>query len=91
MMLRNESGEVIGHLNIPATSKSCQVNHCPTCDRPRRMLVSFAEWYGATLHCSGCGDDWSDGYRGERPFARGWRRKAIEWTRQELLKIGVKS
>lgn len=79
------------HIHAPACTLSCHVNHCPTCDRPRRMLGSFAEWYGITLTCTGCGDMWSDGYRHERPFAPGWRRQNIEHARRKLATIGVQA
>lgn len=36
-------------------------------------------YYGPTWCCTNCGDSWSDGYLGERPFGdRYWRHKAIE-------------
>lgn len=37
------------------------------------------------------GDTWHDGEREERPFARGWRQKSIEYARAELAKIGVQA
>lgn len=71
------------------TDTFCRVNHCPTCERDRRMLGQFEEWYGTTWTCAGCGDQWQDGYRMERPFAPGWRRKNIEHARRVLAHIGV--
>ena len=77
------------HIHAPATTTECSVNFCPVCQRSRRMLVQFAEWYGATITCTGCGDQWSDGEMHERPFARGWRQESIRYARQKLATIGV--
>ena len=82
---------VLVHVHNPPTTKFCQVNHCPVCDRPRRMLGVFAEWYGTTWTCAGCGDQWSDGELHERPFEPGWRKHNREYARRELSKIGVQA
>ena len=80
------------HIHNPApTDVWCAVNHCPTCERPRRMLVKHYEWYGTDWTCAGCGDSWQDGEMAERPFAPGWRRKAIEHCRRQLATIGVQA
>jgi hypothetical protein len=55
------------------------------------MLGQFAERYGTTWTCCGCGDSWQDGERGERPFAPGWRKRSIEHARRELAKIGIQA
>ena len=55
-----------------------RIQQCPTENAPRRMVGGFAPWYGWTIYCLGCGDRWQDGERGERPFARGWRVRAIQ-------------
>ena len=73
------------------TETFCSVNQCPTCERPRRMLGQFQEWYGTTWTCAGCGDSWQDGERMERPFCPGWRRKSIEYARKVLASIGVQA
>lgn len=49
---------------------------CPTCERRRYFVAAHYEWYGWDLTCLWCGDTWQDGYRRERPFARGWREKS---------------
>lgn len=50
---------------------------CPTEGVRRRMVQVFGgAWYSDRVTCLGCGDSWSDGERGYRPFARGWRQKA---------------
>ncbi len=79
------------HINRPEVELSCQLNDCPTCERPRRMFGSFAEWYGTTWTCAGCGDQWSDGERHERPFAPGWRRRSVEYARKQLASIGARA
>ncbi len=79
------------HIHAPAVELSCQVNECPTCERPRRMLLSYAEWYGPTWTCAGCGDSWTDEGRDERPFSPNWRRQSIERARKRLASIGVPS
>lgn len=82
----------IVHVHAPRPSSvSCVVLTCPTCERPRRFLVRYYDWYGASKICAGCGDTWHDGEREERPFARGWRQKSIEYARAELTKIGVQA
>lgn len=54
-----------------------RVVQCPTERRRRRMVQVYGGlYYSDHLICLGCGDQWSDGERGERPFARGWREKA---------------
>lgn len=51
---------------------------CPTEGRRRRMVVVVPDspYYAGTLTCCGCGDSWSEGFRMERPFRRGWRKDA---------------
>jgi len=78
------------HINWTRYSETfCQLNHCPTCERDRRMLGQFQEWYGTTWTCAGCGDRWTDGEMHERPFQPRWRRKNIEYARKVLSEIGV--
>jgi hypothetical protein len=78
------------HINFARYSKTfCAVNECPTCERPRRMLAQFQEWYGTTWTCVGCGDKWTDGERHERPFAPEWRKENIGAARERLAGIGV--
>lgn len=80
----------INHTRYDSTF--CAVNHCPTCDRPRRMLGQHQEWYGTTWTCAGCGDQWSgDGELFERPFAPGWRKQRVERARRVLESIGVQA
>jgi hypothetical protein len=62
---------------------------CPTCERLRRMLCRFEVWYGWSVTCCGCGEQWEDGEQSERPFMRGWRRKNIEEARAILAGVGV--
>jgi hypothetical protein len=80
------------HINRARYSETkCAIVDCPTCQRPRRMLAQFQEWYGWTLTCAGCGDVWSDGEMHERPFEPGWRRKSIEHARAALAGIGIQA
>lgn len=77
------------HIYAPPAETIALVLHCPTCDRLRRMVCKCYEWHDATKTCAGCGDSWTGGYRDERPFAPGWRRRNREYARRELVKIGV--
>lgn len=79
------------HINRPQTRHFVALNHCPTCERDRRMLGSFAEWYGTTWTCAGCGDQWSEGERHDRPFYRYWRRDNIRRARKTIESIGLKA
>ncbi len=57
---------------------------CPTEGRRRRAVQVFGgAWYSDRLTCLGCGDSWSDGERGVRPFARGWRAESIRRARKD--------
>lgn len=64
-----------------------RIHYCPTEDRKRRFWVTGASYYGTTWHCLGCGDRWQDGERGYRPYARGWREKAIAEYREAWSRI----
>lgn len=79
------------HVHAPLGEPFAVVTYCPTCDRQRRMFGLFYEWYGATLTCAGCGEQWNDGERGERPFCPGWRRKNINYAIKKLASIGVQA
>jgi hypothetical protein len=50
---------------------------CPMCECITETVVSFGGWYGISCFCCRCGDGWCDGELYERPFARGWRKRAI--------------
>jgi len=67
----------------------CVVIDCPTCERQRRSLAQFQDWYGWTHTCAGCGEMWTDGEQHERPFAPGWRKGNIAKAREILASIGV--
>jgi hypothetical protein len=60
-------------VRIPCSRVWCSVN-LPSAPH----FAQHYEWYGWYRTCLMCGDEWSDGYRIARPFARGWRRKNIE-------------
>ena len=69
------------------------VEHCPTCERPRRMLYRLAAWYGAEWTCLTCGEEFdADEGRKERPFRRGWREDNVQrsrdfWRRHGRLRL----
>jgi hypothetical protein len=42
------------------------------------VIHEGSPYYGPVSTCTNCGDQWSEGYLGERPFGdRFWRQKAI--------------
>jgi hypothetical protein len=84
-------GSALVHIHAPPVTYFAAVNDCPTCGRPRRMLGAFAEWYGTTWTCAGCGDEWQDGERLERPFVRGWRQANVRRARERLAALGVQA
>ncbi|VUD67796.1 hypothetical protein UKMH10_5559 [Burkholderia pseudomallei] len=55
------------------------------------MFVRYFEWYGQSVTCAGCGEEWQDGYQSERPLMRGWRKKNIQYAIRNLERIGVKA
>lgn len=57
---------------------------CPTCNKRRKMLVEYYEWYDAMISCLSCGDQWSDGERLPRPFYRNWREDAVKRLKRRL-------
>lgn len=80
------------HINWTRYSKThCAVIDCPVCQRPRRMLCRFQDWYGTTVTCTGCGDQWTDGERHDRPFYPGWRKDHIRYAREVLATIGIQA
>lgn len=50
---------------------------CPSCECTTEMVVRYEAWYGNTWYCCRCGDSWQEEGMNQRPFERGWRRKAI--------------
>jgi len=86
------SHEAVVHINWTRYIRTeCAVMVCPTCQRMRRFLCQFQEWYGWAQTCLGCGDVWEDGERLERPFVRGWRQDSIRRARKALEIIGVQA
>ena len=80
------------HIHAPAPiEERCLVLDCPTCQRPRRMFSRYFEWYGASLTCAGCGEEWADGEMLERPFMPGWRDKNRRWAIAQLARIGIQA
>ena len=50
---------------------------CETCECITEMVALYELWYGTSWFCCRCGDSWCSEGRYERPFARGWRRRAV--------------
>lgn len=65
-----------------------RVTMCPTEERRRRIVGWSQDWYSTVWTCCGCGDSWSDGERMERPFARGWRQRAIAGAKADWIAYG---
>lgn len=64
--------------------------HCPNCGRRRQFVETFGGvWYASILTCVACGDSWCEGERGERPFARGWRKAAIRDAQRKWHVLAV--
>ena len=55
---------------------------CPSCQCITEMVTQDGGYWGFEVMCCRCGDSWMDGERAERPFERGWRKKAIEQHRR---------
>lgn len=61
-----------------------RVMECPICTTRKRFVETWGgAWYGSTLTCLGCGDQWQDGELGYRPFQRGWREKSKARAREK--------
>ncbi len=54
-----------------------RIMECAVEKRRRRIVVRYEVWYDTAYFCLGCGDSWAGGELHQRPFAPGWRRKAI--------------
>ena len=61
---------------------------CPNCGK-RKMLFEYCEWYGASVGCLHCGDQWNDGELSPRPFARGWRERSVAELQKRLTMLAV--
>ena len=53
------------------------------------MLVEYYEWYGASVSCLRCGDQWNDGELSMRPLARGWRKRNIAEFEKRLTSLAL--
>lgn len=65
-----------------------RIMRCATCKTRRRMLVQDEAWYGPTVTCCHCGDNWQDGERSPRSNKRGWRKEAAARATAEWLAAG---
>lgn len=71
------------HINVPHYDSVLITRvKCPTCDKVRAILTMSQEWYGCRSICLRCGEQWGDGERLPRPFARGWRKQSVEEARK---------
>lgn len=72
------------HIYRPAaTDVRIERHPCPSCgERPAPFVITRYEWHGPRGTCLRCGDEWSDGHRLDRPFARGWREANKRRARQ---------
>ena len=61
---------------------------CPTCSLWTWHTTYYEVWYGGTIICLACGDNWQDGERGERPFERAWRKKAVQNAINHFARVG---
>jgi hypothetical protein len=55
---------------------------CPMCECITEMVWRDSGWYGDDMMCCRCGDSWCDGELIPRPFARGWRDRAVREHRR---------
>lgn len=54
------------------------MRECWTCEKETRFVALWhGGYYGVSIHCLECGDQWMDGERAERPFYRYWKRDRI--------------
>lgn len=53
------------------------------------MLVETFEWYDPLISCLKCGDQWSGGERLARPFARGWRERAVAQLERHITTLAL--
>lgn len=72
------------HINAPAALGHWRgYFHCPICKKRRRYVAKGYAWYEPTQTCLGCGDSWQGAELSPRPFARGWRPKAIAAAKRQ--------
>lgn len=76
---------MIVHINAPAAdSKIVVERECGSCQTDARLFCEHVPWYGWTVTCLSCGEEWQDGERMPRPFERGWREKRIAEAEHRL-------
>ena len=79
------------HIYAPPGYSYRTIQRCPTCDRRRRMVVTIYSWFGADTVCCGCGESWNEESRCERPFERGWRKRAVTGAKKLWNRATTKS
>ena len=76
--LVTEGGNVVGYICRPTIEWVFYRDQpCPVCGYAVGLVGAYQEWYGTTMTCLACGDEWADGEILERPFMRGWRWKNV--------------
>ena len=53
--------------------------------------MSMYGWHGSDLICCNCGDSWGEEGRYERPFERGWRKRASAAAKRLWLRAGTRA
>jgi transposase-like protein len=71
------------HICRPKNCLARRILRCPTCKTRRRFVQALFVWYDSIFTCCGCGDQFSEGYRMQRPARRGWRDDAVRRAKQE--------
>ena len=76
------------HVHAPQPDRAAIQRHaCPTCGRRTYFTMTSTPWYGPTHTCLRCGDTWQEGERLERPFAPGWRARAVQAARDHYRRV----
>lgn len=72
------------HVCRPTLLYARRILRCPTCRTRRRCVVSVdrSPWYAPWVTCCRCGEQWSEGEIGPRPFRPRWREQQAAEARQ---------
>jgi len=73
------------HIHAPETVWVRRIFRCPVCGHRGRIVGMVQMWYDTTWTCCSCGDSWTGGELLPRPFARGWRKRAVEHARARWI------
>ncbi len=75
-------GRTVGFACTPRYRDYKAVYRCPTCECRTEHVYRDERWYGTTVMCTRCGDNWQDGELGPRPFYPRWRRDRVRKYRR---------